>query len=74
MIPSQNMKNDNLLTDLNECQLGLHNCETTQRCDNTIGSYACIRIAGCGTGYTLNHNTGECDGEHISNTLTLKKI
>ncbi|XP_037784060.1 fibrillin-2-like isoform X6 [Penaeus monodon] len=47
--------------DLNECQLGLHSCETTQRCDNTIGSYACIRIAGCGTGYTLNHNTGECD-------------
>nr|XP_027216674.1 fibrillin-2-like isoform X4 [Penaeus vannamei] len=49
--------------DLNECQLGLHNCETTQRCDNTIGSYACIRIAGCGTGYTLNHNTGECDDD-----------
>ncbi|XP_066952425.1 fibulin-1-like [Macrobrachium rosenbergii] len=47
--------------DINECQLGLHSCETTQRCDNTIGSYACIRITGCGTGYTLNHNTGECD-------------
>ena len=30
------------------------------RCDNTIGSYACVRVATCGTGYTLNHNTGMC--------------
>ncbi|XP_071519923.1 uncharacterized protein [Panulirus ornatus] len=47
--------------DLNECQLGMHTCSDSQRCDNTVGSYACIRITGCGTGYTLNHNTGKCD-------------
>ena len=30
------------------------------RCDNTIGSYACVRVATCGTGYTLSRNTGMC--------------
>ncbi|KAG7174672.1 Fibrillin-2-like 3, partial [Homarus americanus] len=54
-------ESDQKCEDMNECQLGLHSCTETQRCDNTIGSFACIRIAGCGTGYTLNHNTGECD-------------
>lgn len=42
----------------------------TQRCDNTIGSYTCIRLQGCGTGYTLNAATGQCedDDECILNT------
>ena len=29
------------------------------RCDNTIGSFACVRYMTCGTGYTLNRNSGE---------------
>ncbi|KAL7646898.1 UNVERIFIED_CONTAM: hypothetical protein RMT77_002155 [Armadillidium vulgare] len=49
--------------DINECQLGLHTCERLQRCDNTHGSYTCTRISGCGTGYTLNHNTGACEDD-----------
>ena len=41
------------------------------RCDNTIGSYACVRVATCGTGYTLNHNTGMCvDDDECRYTLT----
>jgi fibulin 1/2 len=35
----------------------------SQRCDNTIGSYTCIRLQSCGTGYTLNAGTGYCDDD-----------
>ncbi|CAG0882698.1 unnamed protein product, partial [Darwinula stevensoni] len=49
--------------DVNECQLGVHNCLTTQRCDNTIGSFTCIRITSCGTGYTLNAHNGLCEDD-----------
>lgn len=48
--------------DINECQINNHDCLETQRCDNTIGSYTCIRLQSCGTGYTLNAATGYCDG------------
>lgn len=48
--------------DVNECQINNHDCLETQRCDNTIGSYTCIRLQSCGTGYTLNAGTGYCDG------------
>lgn len=50
------------LKDINECQINNHDCLETQRCDNTIGSYSCIRVTSCGTGYTLNAGTGLCDG------------
>lgn len=52
----------NACVDINECQINNHNCLPTQRCDNTIGSYTCIRLQSCGTGYTLNAETGNCDG------------
>jgi len=50
--------------DVNECQTGQHSCSASQRCDNSPGSYSCIRITGCGTGYTLNSGTGQCEGIH----------
>jgi hypothetical protein len=40
-----------------------HDCLPSQRCDNTIGSYHCIRFTSCGTGYTLNAQTGQCEGK-----------
>ncbi|XP_069142651.1 fibulin-2-like isoform X6 [Argopecten irradians] len=47
--------------DIDECaQNGLNTCLTTQRCENTIGSYRCGRILGCGTGYTLDADTQRC--------------
>ncbi|KAJ1525633.1 hypothetical protein ONE63_008851 [Megalurothrips usitatus] len=49
--------------DINECQLGIARCKDSQRCDNTIGSYQCIRYSGCGTGYTLNAATGHCEDD-----------
>lgn len=49
--------------DINECQINNHDCLETQRCDNTIGSYTCIRLQSCGTGYTLNAGTGFCDDD-----------
>ncbi|CAL4132805.1 unnamed protein product, partial [Meganyctiphanes norvegica] len=49
--------------DINECQLGSNICQGSQRCDNTIGSYTCIRLSGCGTGYTLNRDTGQCEDD-----------
>lgn len=50
-------------SDLNECQLRLHTCQTTQRCDNTVGSYHCVRMAGCGTGYTYNTAEELCEDD-----------
>lgn len=29
--------------DINECQINNHDCVESQRCDNTIGSYTCVR-------------------------------
>ncbi|KXJ70373.1 hypothetical protein RP20_CCG023913 [Aedes albopictus] len=51
----------NACVDINECQINAHECLESQRCDNTIGSYTCIRLQSCGTGYTLNAETGNCD-------------
>lgn len=51
------------IADVNECQINNHECLEHQRCDNTIGSYTCIRLHSCGTGYTFNAATAMCDGE-----------
>ncbi|XP_003243058.1 fibulin-1 [Acyrthosiphon pisum] len=50
----------NACTDINECQLNLHTCQESQRCDNTAGSFQCIRFTGCGTGYTLDVESASC--------------
>lgn len=51
--------------DINECQLSSHDCTPViQRCDNTIGSFHCVRAIGCGTGYTLNAQTGNCEDDN----------
>lgn len=55
-------KNKNNL-DINECLLDYHDCLSSQRCDNTIGSYTCFRTASCGTGYTYNSQKGRCEGK-----------
>ncbi|CAB3255053.1 unnamed protein product [Arctia plantaginis] len=48
--------------DTNECATMQHNCiPQLHRCDNTVGSYICVRIASCGTGYVLQHVTGKCE-------------
>jgi fibulin 1/2 len=54
-------KKNNL--DINECLLDYHDCLSSQRCDNTIGSYTCFRTASCGTGYTYNSQKGRCEGK-----------
>ncbi|XP_075987081.1 uncharacterized protein LOC142983835 isoform X2 [Anticarsia gemmatalis] len=54
--------NSETCVDLNECATGQHDCiPQAQRCDNTVGSYLCVRIASCGTGYVLEHGTGSCE-------------
>ena len=45
--------------DTDECAGGTHVCD--QGCTNTVGSYTCS----CGTGYRLNGNGYQCDGEHL---------
>ncbi|GAB6029259.1 hypothetical protein CHUAL_005025 [Chamberlinius hualienensis] len=52
-----------MCVDINECQQGSHTCQASQRCDNTIGSFTCIRLTGCGTGYTLNAHTNQCEDD-----------
>ncbi|XP_069759628.1 fibulin-1 isoform X2 [Narcine bancroftii] len=42
--------------DINECLLLVHQCQTGERCINSIGSYQCLREISCGTGYELTEN------------------
>lgn len=56
--------------DINECLLEQYDCDEGLRCDNTIGSYRCVRILDCGTGYLVNADTNECEDidECLANT------
>ena len=54
--------------DINECQTGQHDCLEGQRCDNTLGSFLCVRFTTCGTGYTLNY------GQTAHSTPTLSQL
>ena len=45
-----------ILSDINECSDGTHNCE--QVCDNTYGSYNCR----CLDGYELQNDSYSCAG------------
>ncbi|XP_053618965.1 fibrillin-1-like [Plodia interpunctella] len=48
--------------DVNECATDQHDCiPESQRCDNTVGSFLCVRFLSCGTGYILHHATGVCE-------------
>ncbi|XP_049881448.1 fibulin-2-like isoform X2 [Pectinophora gossypiella] len=48
--------------DVNECATSAHNCiPGSQRCDNTVGSFLCIRFTSCGTGYILQASTSQCE-------------
>jgi hypothetical protein len=47
--------------DINECFTGEHDCVSGMRCENYPGSYRCIREKPCGTGYSVNAFTQECD-------------
>ena len=51
------------IKDLNECATGNHNCASGMRCENYPGSFRCIREISCGTGYSVNAYTQECDGK-----------
>ncbi|XP_021357411.1 fibulin-1-like isoform X3 [Mizuhopecten yessoensis] len=46
--------------DIDECAQNINTCQSTQRCENTIGSFRCGRLIGCGTGYTLDSDTQRC--------------
>ncbi|XP_047519049.1 fibrillin-1 isoform X2 [Pieris napi] len=49
-------------TDINECATDQNTCiPQSQRCDNTVGSYLCIRFISCGTGYILHHSSSTCE-------------
>ncbi|XP_039275976.1 fibulin-5 [Nilaparvata lugens] len=60
--------------DINECQMDVHNCASSQRCDNTIGSFQCVRYVNCGTGYTLNAQTGQCEGSLTCHSYTISYV
>ncbi|KAL7671498.1 hypothetical protein ACOME3_006394 [Neoechinorhynchus agilis] len=38
----------------------LHNCTDGYRCENTLGSFKCVRERHCGTGYTVQHESQSC--------------
>ncbi|XP_052281338.1 fibulin-5-like isoform X1 [Dreissena polymorpha] len=50
--------------DIDECARRMDTCTSSQRCENTLGSYACRRIVPCGTGWTLDERTQECTDEN----------
>ncbi|XP_019634243.1 PREDICTED: fibulin-1-like isoform X2 [Branchiostoma belcheri] len=45
--------------DVNECAHNTDDCQEGQECFNTMGSFTCRRLLGCGTGYEMNP-AGEC--------------
>ena len=52
-----------------ELECGTDNGGCEQNCVNTIGSYTCS----CNTGYTLDSDGHNCDGENIYN-INIKRI
>ena len=49
--------------DIDECSSGTHLC--VHNCNNIIGSYTCS----CDTGYRLNDDQRQCDGNNILNQI-----
>ena len=50
----QSLQHSFLLTDIDECDLGLNNCSEAAACINTIGSFECDCLLGLtGDGVTL---------------------
>ena len=47
-----------VLTDVDECVLGVHNCDVNANCTNTVGSFNCS----CNMGYSGNGvNCSKCN-------------
>lgn len=52
--------------DIDECLTNRHNCGSSDICENTDGSFQCIKALTCGRGYRINENKTECHGEIFS--------
>jgi hypothetical protein len=53
------------LLDIDECALNIANCGRNSACQNTIGSYMCVRtpVESCPPGYRFDNNQQICSGE-----------
>lgn len=55
--------------DIDECSSNRHNCESSDQCVNTKGSFNCIEKLKCGPGYRINENETKCEGENHVKTI-----
>ena len=58
----------NMISDINECKEGTHNCNSNAVCNNTKGSYNCT----CKPGYEGDGN--DCTGDIFRNLVILRAI
>ena len=67
IVSQPNHKTIFLLVDVDECALGIHNCQEYANCTNTVGSYFCT----CDKGFVAQGTV--CEGKYLIHSILFQK-